>query len=171
MDAILDFLGGLAGRVLALALAITAAQFPLFYDAYSHTLAGAQHEAQQRYEELEREAGKLHISVESFIVRHEVNPDTVFQASGRMHRTTLQHHARYSAMLNAVLRASAWEKPVVLKQNFDKGLFSATRFTPGLPLTVEGGVYALIGLLLGWAIATLIGAVLRPVQNWGRVRL
>ena len=144
------FFGGLVERILAVVLALSLAQFPLYYSAYSNTVAGARLEAESRYRELEREAAQLQLTAEAFIVHHETNADPAFQASGRMHRTTLEHFRRYSAMEQALLTAPPWGKPLVLARNFDRSLQAATQFTPGLPLNFEGAVYALAGLLLAW---------------------
>lgn len=162
MNLLTRFVGGLGERVLAVVLTVSAAQFPIYYAAYANTLAGARLEAEARYQELEREAALLQLSVEAFIQRHEDNSDEVFRASGRIHRTTLEHFRRYGAMDAALRAARVWEKPLVLARNSDAQLHAVTRFEPGLPLTVEGGAYALCGLLLAWLLAALSGLLLRP---------
>lgn len=160
MNLLSRFAGGLAERVLAVVLAVGLAQFPLYFQAYRNTVAGAQTEAALRYQELVTEAARLQLSVEGFVEKHEDDRDAVFQASGRMHRTTLEHYQRYGTMVQALDGAPAWRRPVVLAQNFDRELYAATRFSPGLPLTFEGGAYALIGLLLAWMLGGLAGLLL-----------
>lgn len=157
------FLGGIGERVVAVVFAIAAAQFPIFYAAYSNTISGVQLEAEARYVELRHQAELLQLDVEQFIRRHEDNADEVFQASGRIHRSTLQRYARFTAMNTALRDAPAWRRPLVLVQNYDPELRSATRFEPGLPLTPEAAVYALGGLLLAWLLTGLGGAALRRV--------
>lgn len=162
MNLLARFLGGLSESLVALLLALTAAQFPIYYTAYGNTVAGARLEAEARYLELEREAAQLQLRVDAFIQRHEDNADPAFQASGRIHRTTLEHYRRYSAMASVLDTAPRWRRPLVLLQNFDPQLHAVTRFEPGLPLTVEGGAYALAGLLLGWLLTAIAGAAMRP---------
>ncbi|HUP92669.1 MAG TPA: DUF2937 family protein [Solimonas sp.] len=162
MDAIGRLLGGLGERIAAVVLALSAAQFPVYYTAYSNTLAGARVEAEARYLELQREAAALDLSVQAFIEHHEQSPDGVFQASGRMHRTTLEHFLRYTSMEQALRDANAWERPLALAKNFDRALAEATHFEPGLPLSAEGAAYAFAGLLLAWVLTALVGAVLGP---------
>ena len=161
MNLLARFLGGISERVLAVVLAVAALQFPVYYLAYGNTLAGAQMEAASRYEELRAEAQTLHLGVEDFIRRHEDNADAVFQASGRIHRNTVQRYQRYTAMQEALRGATVWEKPLALARNFDPALHAATRFEPGLPLTLEAAAYALAGLLLAWALSGSIGLALR----------
>ena len=154
--------GGLASRILAVVLAITAAQFPVYYAAYGNTVAGARQEAEARYRELEKEAAQIQLTVEAFIAHHEASADPAFQASGRIHRTTLDHFQRYSAMEQALRGALPWRKPLVLARNFDPDLHAVTRFEPGLPLTLEGMSYALAGVLLAWLLGWLAGLLLLP---------
>lgn len=162
---LMRFLGGLSERVLAVVLAVGAAQFPVYFLAYSNTLEGARLEAEARYQELQTEAALLQLSVEAFIQRHENNADAVFQASGRIHRTTLDHYQRYSAMSEALQTAPLWKRPAVLVQNFDRKLHEATHFTPGLSLSAESGAYALAGLLLAWLLTALTGLLVRPARR------
>ncbi len=161
MNILASFIGGIGERVIAVIFAVAAAQFPIYYAAYSNTVAGVQLEAEARYLELRHEAALLQMEVAQFIRRHEDNADEVFRASGRIHRNTLQRYERFTAM-NAVLRdAPAWRRPLVLAQNYDPALHAATRFEPGLPLTAEAAVYALCGVLLAWLLTGLGGAALR----------
>lgn len=161
MNLLAGFIGGIGERVMAVIFAIAAAQFPIYYAAYGNTVAGVQLEAEARYLELQQEAALLQLDIEQFVRRHEDNADEVFQASGRIHRNTLQRYERFTAMNAALRDASAWRRPLVLAQNYDPALHAATRFTPGLPLTLEAAVYALCGILLAWLLTGLGGAALR----------
>lgn len=157
-----QFFGGLTGRILAVVLAVSAAQFPVYYAQYLQTLTGARQEASLRYEELMREAGVLNLGAEDFIVRHEENSDPVFQASGRIHRTTLARFNKLDAAWQALNTATVFEKPMALLKHFDRTLADAVHFTPGLPLTLEAGAYALGGVVLAWLISMLCGALFMP---------
>lgn len=159
MGLISGFMGGLTSRVLAVLFAVAAAQFPIYFTAYSNALAGAKFEAEARYNELVQEAAKLQLGVEDFIRRHETNSDEVFRASGRIHRNTLQRYRRYTAMQSALTNAPVWKRSVVLAQNFDPELHAVTQFQPGVPLNAEGAAYALAGLLLAWLLSASAGLV------------
>ncbi len=165
MGLISGLLGGLTSRVLAVLFAVAAAQFPIYFTAYSNTLAGAKLEAEARYNELVHAASKLQFSVEEFIHRHEINSDEVFRASGRIHRTTLQRYQRYTAMQNALSGAPVWKRSMALAQNFDPELHAAMQFQPGVPLNAEGAAYALAGVLLAWLFTGLLGLTLRPAPG------
>lgn len=156
------FFGGLLSRILLVALALTATQFPVYYAQYLQTLAGARMEATLRYEELRREAAALHLEVEAFIARHEQNSDEVFQVSGRIHRTTLSRYQSLTTAWETLSAAQIIEKPVVLFKHFDQQIADATVFRPGVPLNVEAGAYALLGILLAWLFSALLGALFMP---------
>lgn len=170
MSFLARFFGGLTGRILAVVLAVGAAQFPVYYAQYLQTLTGARQEASLRYEELMREAGTLNLGAEDFIVRHEENSDPVFQASGRIHRSTLARFQKLDAAWQALSNATVFEKPLALLKHFDRQLAEVVRFTPGVPLTLEAGAYALIGIVLAWLISALFGSLLLPPRHTPVVR-
>jgi hypothetical protein len=165
MQWIIRFFGGLASRILAVTLAVAAAQFPLYYAQYLQTVAGARQEAEMRYQALVREAGAVNLNAQDFIVRHEQNGDPVFQASGRLHRQTLLRFEALDTSFKALSSAGLLQKPAALAQHFDRSLLPAVRFTPGLNFTVETGAYALAGLLLAWLISAAFGGLLLPPQR------
>ena len=157
--------GHLLDRSLVVVLALGAAQFPVFYGQYADTLAGAHSEAQARYQELQRKAAELQLSVDQFIERHETNSDPVFRASGEIHRSTVTRYRRLDAALNRVRGAAPWEKAVVLAQVYDPQIAGAMKFEPGLPLTIEGLAYGFAGLLIA---ALLAGSTRALVGRAGR---
>ena len=161
MGMLARFIGGLGERMAGLLLALAALQFPVYYVAYANVVAGAQAEAQARYEELLTEAARLGLTVDDFVRRHEDNGDDVFRASGRIHRTTLERQQRYGVMRAALEQAVSWHKPLALARHWDRELAQSVRFQPGLPLTVEAAVYAFCGLMLGWLMGALLGVPLR----------
>jgi hypothetical protein len=162
MYSLLQLFAGLLDRVLAVVLAITAAQAPLYYAQYTQVLAGVRLEAETRYLELQREAQRLQMSVEAFVTRHEASREPVFQASGRIHRNTLNRYRQYDAAWQALRSASPLQKPERLRRYYDQRIHAAVQFQPGLPLNTEGLVWAGIGLLLAWPLAALARWLLVP---------
>jgi hypothetical protein len=162
-------LGGLLDRVLTVVLTVAALQLPVYYGQYLQVLTGVRLEAEARYLELKREAEGLHLDIEQFIVRHELNPDPVFQASGRIHRSTLERFQRADQAWRELSSATPLQKPVTLYRNFDPSLHEALSFEPGLPHTLEAVGWAGAGLLLsaliGGLFRALFGAGGRPRRN------
>lgn len=165
MGLLLRLGAGLLARILAVVMAVAAAQAPVYYDQYLQALAGVRQEAGVRYQELEREAAALQLSVEEFIVRHEVNGDAVFQASGRIHRNTLERYRRFDAAYRALSTADAWHKPVQLVREFDPDIQAIVRFKPALTLSREVLVWALCGVLAAWLISGSLGWLLQPSRR------
>lgn len=162
MSFLAHLFGGLLSRVLAVVLALAAAQLPVYYAQYLQTLSGARVEAQGRYEELVREAGALNLDAEDFIVRHEENSDPVFQSSGRIHRSTLARFTKLDTAWRALSQASVLNKPAALLRHYDPAIAKAVPFEPGVPLTMEAAGYALAGVVAAWLLSTLFGALLLP---------
>ena len=171
MDLLLRLGAGLLARILAVLMAVAAAQAPVYYDQYLQALAGVRQEAEVRYQELLREATALQLSVEEFIVRHEVNGDAVFQASGRIHRTTLERYQRFDAAYRALSSADAWHKPVQLAREFDPDIQAIVQFKPALTLSREALVWALCGVLAAWLISGTLGWLLQPSRRQALQRL
>ena len=157
MGLLLRLGAGLLARILAVVMAVAAAQAPVYYDQYQ--------EAEVRYRELQAEANALQLSVEEFIVRHEVNGDAVFQASGRIHRTTLERYQRFDTAYRALSTADAWHKPVQLMREFDPEIQAIVEFKPALALSREALVWALCGLLAAWLISGTLGWLLQPSRR------
>ncbi len=162
MSLIVRLLGGLSSRVLAVVLAVSAVQLPVYYAQYLQTLSGARAEASLRYQALLHEAGALNLSTEDFILRHQENSDPVFQASGRIHRSSLARFTKLEAAWQALSAAPLLQKPITLLRHFDPSIAAAVAFTPGLPLTLEASAYALCGIVLAWLIGLGLGAWLLP---------
>ncbi|TAJ50877.1 MAG: DUF2937 family protein [Nevskiaceae bacterium] len=167
MRSLLQLFAGLLDRVLAVVLAITAAQAPIYYAQYTQVLAGVRLEAEARYLELQQEARRLHMSVEAFVTRHEASGEPTFQASGRIHRNTLTRYRLYDTAFQALRSASPTQKPERLWRYFDRRIHDAVQFQPGLPINTEGLVWASLGLLLAWPLAALARWLLLP-QSPGR---
>lgn len=163
---LLKTFGHLLDRSLVVILALGCAQFPLFYEQYLDTLAGAHSEAEVRYRELERSAATLRLSIDQFIERHQDNADPVFRASGDIHRNTVARYRRFDAALTQMRGAAPWGKPVALAQFYDPQIAGAMRFEPGVPLTAEGLAYGFAGLLL----AAMLGAGTRALFGHARRR-
>lgn len=162
MGLLLRLGGGFLNRLLAVVMAVMAAQVPVYYGQYLQTLGGVRLEAEARYLELRREAAAVQLEVEDFVLRHERSPDRVFQASGRIHRSTLQRYQRFDASYRALSTADIWHKPLLLARQFDPAIHAAVRFTPGLPLHPEGLGWALCGVLLAGLCSSLLGFLLVP---------
>lgn len=145
IDSILD-------RVFSLGGAIVAAQIPAFLMEYMATLKGALMESGRNVDSMRMRATEMGRTLEEFIAKHLASPDADFVASGKIMQESLLRYETYQNAYMALDTAPIWKKFLVFLQVFDFQLVKGMHFTPALPLSVEGGVYALIGLLLGLVV-------------------
>ncbi len=76
---------------------------------------------------------------------------------------TFARHARLSADLDALRGAGPFSRAYLAGHLADKDMTARTRndFRPALPLTFEGGVFAGVGAVAGWAAMAMALALLR----------
>ena len=110
---------------------------------------GALAESKKGVDLLKGQASSGGKTLEAFIAKHLKSIDPDFQASGRAMMSSVERMRHYESVLAEWKGASAWEKPFLFFSNLDRDLLSAVSFQPALPLTYEGAVYALAGVLVG----------------------
>lgn len=165
MRFLFGFIGSMMDRVLCAAFALVLAQFPVYVNQYIDVLSGARMEATKAYQALEAEAQRLNIDVERFVRHHEESNDSIFQASGRLHRRTIQRYKSLNEAFDALTTASIWQKPLVWRKYFDPDINQAIQFEWGVPFNTEGAVYALVGLMLGLILSLSLQATGRGIRK------
>lgn len=152
--------GEFIDRAVCLCFAIFFAQAPLYIEQYQHVLSGALAEARINYEDIEKRANELNMSVEKFISYQfeaskmfEERGDTlrarVFDETGKHLQAAVARFEQYKISFEALSNASVWERPFVFFEHKDENLLEALDFKPGLPFSEEGLVYIIVGLLVG----------------------
>lgn len=151
-------------RIFACLGAFLFCQLPLFIHQYLLLLAGHREESKLQFDNLQNQAlasGKtLPAYIQKFLSVSD--PDYV-----QMGQWMLDLQARTDALnraYTALQEASLWTKPFIFFAHVDRQIFSETvaHFTPGVPTSIEGVVYAGIGLCIGIAVFKLFTMVLRP---------
>src|SRR5262249_34981594 len=84
-----------------------------------------------------------------------------FHAQGELMQNMIQRWHLLSEGLTSLQKSIFWERPLIFFQYFDREVAVDTYrgFEPSVPLTLEGGLYALVGLLLGMGLFRLFRAV------------
>ncbi len=151
-------LGSLADRILCVAAAIVLLQAPIYMNQYQNVLAGAQQEAERSYLRLQQIAADFDQTLREYIneLLTNVNPKVVANAEEDAEK--MARYEKYTASLAAFQQANVFSRPFVFLQHYDPALGSAVEFQPGLPITMEGFAYALVGIVL---MMILIGLVKR----------
>lgn len=157
----LQWVGGLIDRLCAAIGAILAAQAPLFMQQYTQQLVGRQAELQLQIDAMRRNAALSGKSLEQLAQKFMASADMDVVRQGEVMFGTVDRWHHFSHALSAMQESSIWTKPFVFLYHLNGDVFSSTlhRFHMGLPLTVEGGAYALLGVACGYACFALLKAV------------
>lgn len=145
-------------RSFAVAGAIVFLQAPQFIQDYKQHLAGHLSEVSWQLDQLRhmtKMTGRtLEALVDKFI--HNSDNDVVFQ--GNLIETLIKRELSFKEALNALSQANPFTKPYLFVKygEWDLILETTKNFKAGLPLTLEGILWALIGLFLGYGLFRLL---------------
>ncbi|HEU5079217.1 MAG TPA: DUF2937 family protein [Opitutaceae bacterium] len=156
---------GFLDRILCVAGAVVFSQAPEFMQQYLQRLGGHVDEARRQVTQYRTVAEQSNLTLDQFIAQTSKNSDAaVAKLGGVMHEATARLQELQDAQ-NALLHAPVFTRPIVFAQHFDKEIAHATWsiFKPAVPATIEGVVYAFVGLFLILAIYHLVIRV--PVRT------
>ncbi len=156
---VLAIIGGVAG-------AAGLSQFPEFSQQYLQRLAGqvdalglvvAEFDATANRNGLTREAALAELTGTAFLEDRRSDLTRAFDRNDRL-----------TANLAALRQASPLERLTMPQRLADPETLQATwaDFRPAMPVTLDGGICALIGYLGGWiAVSGIFGLLLRPFRR------
>lgn len=151
-------LGNLTDRILCVLAAVVLLQAPIYMNQYQNVLAGAQLESSLSYNSLRLIAAEFDQTLREYIDELLANDNPKVVANAEEDDEKIKRYESYTASLEAFQQASVFSRPFVFLSNYDQRLGNAVEFQPGLPITMEGFVYALLGIVL---MMLLIGIVKR----------
>ncbi len=161
-------LESLFDRLLCLGGAILFSQVPEFIQQYLQRLGGHLDEAQRQLAQLRAAAEASGLTVEQLAGRTEADPDAAIGKLGAVLREAINRVELLSAAEAALRHASLWTKPFVFARVYDRSIARATEqvFRPAVPTTIEGAVYALVGMafmlaLYHWGVKGVVRRVAR----------
>ena len=136
-------LAGLAGAGLA-------AQFPAYYNAYVQNLSGRLEQALIHEARVRDAVARSRLGVDDYLARFTDNADPVIRDGGNLAAAALDDAERLRTALASLGDAGALERPLALLVHLDPGVAAdaAERFVPALPFSIEGLVYAAVGLIV-----------------------
>ena len=164
MNRILRPIGTLFDRIFCLGLAVVLAQFPVYLNQYIDVLSGAQQEAQTTFRDLEQAAAGFQLRVDEYLQRLQENTDPMVQANAEVSQRVVDRYRRYTEALGDLTSTSVWGRPFALAKHYDPAIHSAMRFEPNIPLTWEGAIYTLIGLVLALGLIGMVKWIGRRLQ-------
>lgn len=163
---IIDRLFGVAG-------AFIGSQIPVFMHQYEQRLSGHLHELSHLLEEIRHIALLSGKSMDQYINKFLNSSDPDFISHGKFMQNLVIRHENLSKALYDLTTSTLWSKPYLFFSELKSDIASSTlhSFSPGMSLTVEGGVYALCGLVVGCLVyrgmKKLLSSVL-PVYTFSR---
>ncbi len=161
-------LDGLADRVAAVTGAVALSQFPQFYGQYLQRLGGHLAEARRMVEQYTEAAADLGLTLDLYIMEHLESGSAVFTSTGEIIEELVERYYALEQSYRALQDASIYNRWVIFLREADWSIAAAAweDFTPGVPTTIEGLVYALTGLLIGWGLYSLLKqAVILPFRK------
>ncbi len=161
----IKWLGNMCERLIGIAGAVILSQAPLFMLQYTHEMAGHVGELQSQVSSMAQVASQGGKNLDAFILKFLASQDPDFRAQGLLMQAMVQRWHQLSEGLTALQHAALWERPLVFLKVFDSKVAHDTyrSFEPGLPLTLEGGLYALAGLLMATGLFRLLRFGLRSL--------
>jgi hypothetical protein len=148
----------LLDRVLCVLGAIGLSQAPEFFQQYLQRLGGHLDEARRHlagYETVARQSG---LSLQELIDTTRAQAAEPVARLGALIEEAAARVDALSAAETALRGASVWDRPFVFMSHLDPSIAARTWevFKPAVPVTPEGFVYALAGMVLALALYHLV---------------
>lgn len=126
-------------------------QFPEFFQQYLQRLGGRLDQAVVQENRITAAARDHGLNIETYVRRLLSSADPVARSEAQNVSAALADADRLRASHDALTSATLYERPVVLTQYFDENLARATfdHFVPAMPVSIEGLVYAGVGMVIG----------------------
>lgn len=149
---------GLLDRVLAVVGAVLFSQAPEFFQQYLQRLGGHLDEARRTLAQFTLTATQAGTALDDFIRRTAVNADPAVARLAETMTAAVERVSSLTAAHDTLRDASAWTRPFVFLRHLDWDIARGTLgvFTPAVPVTLEGGLYALAGMLVFLGLYHLI---------------
>lgn len=147
MKGLLQSVGNLADRILCVVAAIILLQAPIYMNQYQNVLSGAQMESEISYERLRQIAADFEQTLTEYLDELLANDNPKVVANAEADQEQVERYESYSDALESLQSASVMTRPFVFASHYDPAIASAVIFEPGLPMTMEGFVYALVGIV------------------------
>ncbi|MGZ3634018.1 MAG: DUF2937 family protein [Parachlamydiaceae bacterium] len=161
----MNWLTGLLDRVFAVLGALVGTQAPMFIQQYHQQLSGRVAELKLHIEAITKVAAQGQKNLQQYIEHFMQSGDPDFMRQGEL---MLALNERYETLLQAfqnLTSASVLSKPIVFIREFNWDIASSTfvDFQTGVPFTLEGLAYAIIGIGLGFGVFCVIGKAAKLV--------
>lgn len=163
----LTWMANLLDRFFGIAGAVALSQAPLFMQQYVHQMAGHVAELHRQVTAMQQVAVQTGKTLDSFILKFVASSDPDFQAQGKLMQAMFARWQSLSDGLSSLQHAALWERPVLFLRYMDASVAQDTwySFSPGLPFTFEGLLYAAVGVLIGTCLFRLLRVALSTLRR------
>lgn len=129
-------------------------QIPLVIQQYVQNLTGREAELRIQVDAMRRMAESSGKSLTQFIQKFLSSTDTDFASQGRLMENMVDRWHYLTESFLALQNSSVFTRPFVFFLHADFDIFKSTlkNHSLGFPLSLEGAVYALIGLAVGYVL-------------------
>jgi hypothetical protein len=148
------WIGKTTDRIGAILGAFSFSQIPMYIQSYFLQLYGHLAELQYQIEQMRIAAMQNGKTLEQFIQKFVTSSDPDYKAEGELMNSMVERSDTFAQNLYALQKANLWEQPVIFFKTADWSIAQATldTYEVGLPLNVDGGLFAFIGLVLGYIV-------------------
>jgi len=151
-------LRGLFRTAVAIAAALVLSQEPEFARQYAQRLGGVVDEIERGLKVVSSEAEKLGLTLDQSIETRLASPDGLTQSDGKRFAHDRERARTLREHYGAIVDGTMWDRlrVVLFGMDWDIAVATASVYVPAMPLSVEGGVAAGVGLVGGWLAAFLL---------------
>ncbi len=147
---VLRIFDGAIDRILCVVGAVLLSQGPEFMQQYLQRLGGHLNESQRQLVSFHDAAAQAGQPFDKFVEQTKANSDAGVSQLGKVMARTAERTASLQTAHDELLAASPWTRPFVFLRHLDYDIGRATFsvYKPAVPVTIEGMLYALSGMLL-----------------------
>jgi len=160
-------------------LAFMASQFPEYAQQYTQRLGGAVDELRSITARFDAQATAAGLTRDQAIAHYAASPDSFLKEQGGSMTKTFARYQQLTTLLAEVRGDGPIDRLRHLPDYFDTDIGARTLddFKPAVPATEEGLLYALVGLIVGYALTSALWSLLmlpfrllfrRLGWSWGR---
>ncbi len=146
-------------RLLVVLFALFFLQIPLFMQQYQNQLAGRIAELSWQVDHIQAAAQSSNQgsnrSAEAYVRKFKSSPDPDFAEQGKMMELILKRFKKLSRALQGLKEGTALSRPYyfITRLQWDAAYLALSSFTPGIPLSAEGAIYAFLGMAFGYLLS------------------
>lgn len=169
----LRWAGNLLDRMCAVVGAVVFVQFPLFITQYTQQLAGREAELRLQVNAMRQSASVSGKTLEQLIQKFLINTDPDFVRQGELMQSMVSRLQSIYEALTTLQDSSILARPFnfLLHLNVDAFKSTLQQYTIGFPLNLEGGAYALAGIVVGYALFSGVRRIFARLKSlFSRVR-